>query len=455
MYTINNFSFSYPFSKSRLQLNGCVHINAHDKILIQGDSGSGKSTLLLALAGIIPHLINGSYSGDIIFKNKKIHTHNLAELNQIGYLGQNQDHQLVCNLVEDELAFGLENQGISPEIIKSKIDDLSAKSGVSHLLKTPVNQLSGGEKQKINLLSIILMNPEIILLDEPTAFLDPDSAIKFMNTLNELCHDKTIIIIEHNIAYLKDIINRSILVTKTGEIIEQAITDIKFNKTFESMACRDSLNNLPQVLKIKQLQYNYKGSETLLNNINLELRKGQIIGIIGSNGSGKSTLLKLISNVLKNKDSIFFEDKDIATIKRTNYWQKISLVWQNPENHFLHNTVLEELENNESLIKYFNLPHNTNPFRLSEGQKRRLSLAICFKKDVDIFLLDEPTFGQDDINKKILSQLISDLAINAKKSFIIVSHDLSFIHSLTKDIYKLEHKKLIPLHINSKLAALD
>lgn len=444
MYQIDNFSFSYPFSPNKIQLNGQLIINQGDKLLIQGVSGSGKSTLLLALSGIIPNLIHGQYSGTILFNNQNITTLNQYELCKIGYLGQNQDHQLICNLVHEELAFGLENQGFGPKEIRLKIQEISSLCGISKLLMRPVTTLSGGEKQKINLISILLMDPEILLLDEPTAFLDPDSATTLMGIVKQFCQNKTVIVIEHNIRYLKEIINRSILIDKNGTMVEQDIALIDFHPQLPDMPSKHMTleANTKPLLKIKQLNYAYKKQDALFNNLGLDIIPGQIIGILGENGSGKSTLLKLISKIIKSQNSIFLSAQDITQIPSNNYWQQVALVWQNPENHFLYNTVMEELEHDGRLIQQFHLPPNTNPFSLSEGQKRRLSLAISLKHDVDLFLLDEPTFGQDDENKLILSTLISHLVVAKQKSFIIVSHDTQFISSLTQHIYKLKDGKL-------------
>lgn len=445
VYKIENFKFRYPNTNSSISINGTLDINHGDIILLQGNSGSGKSTLLLALKGIIPHLINGTLSGNILFHNQNITT--LDNTHQIGYLGQNPHAQFICETVYQELAFGLENKMLESIIIQQKISDYSIKFKIEHLLKRKVNTLSGGEKQKINLLSILIMEPEVLLLDEPTAFLDPENAAEIISIIQEFSNKKTIIIIEHNIYYLRNILNRVIIINSSGQITEHNPLSIEFLPTLAAQPCKLTKNidnTLYQpFIEINHLDFAYNNQEPLLNNIQLSIKPGQVIGIIGKNGSGKSSLLKLISKIISIKNHIYYKWQDIYKIRHSTYWRKISLLWQNPENHFLYSTVGQELNNDLSIMAGFALDKlaKHNPYCLSEGQKRRLSLAISIKPGIELFLLDEPTFGQDLENKQKLASLINNLVLD-NKSFIIVSHDIPFLESLTNNIYQLDKGSL-------------
>lgn len=469
VYKIENFKFQYPNSKLSISIEGMLDINSGDIILLQGDSGSGKSTLLLALSAIIPKLINGKLSGTILFHNQNIIE--LANTNHIGYLGQNPHNQLVCETVYQELAFGLENQGLEPILIRQKIEQYSIKFKITHLLHRKTRTLSGGEKQKINLLAILIMKPEVLLLDEPTAFLDPESADEIVSILKEHSKQKTVIIIEHNIHYLKNLVNRVIIINSQGQITEHDPLDMNFSPELIVQECKLTQGQIPAfaemtnfagitrpqgitnlagtahttpLLQIDNLSFSYNKLQILLNNIKLNIYPGQIIGIIGKNGAGKSSLLKLISKITSCQDSIYYKKLDIYKIKTTKYWHEISLLWQNPENHFLYHSVSHELNNDLALMSQFALDESAaqNPYCLSEGQKRRLSLAISMKPNIELFLMDEPTFGQDLENKQQLANLISNLSLN-KKSFIIVSHDIPFLTALTNNIYQLDNGKLI------------
>lgn len=445
VYQVSDFAFNYPFSSQQIRLSGTFNIEAGECILLQGASGSGKSTLLAALKGLIPHLIAGNLSGEIKFHNQNIAELNEQDLLKIGYLQQNPDSQLICPDVYAELAFGLENQGFTAETINSKIMAITEKFALSQLLHRKVNSLSGGEKQKINLLAILLLEPEVLLLDEPTAFLDPQSAGQIMQIVAEYIQDKTVIIIEHNLHYLQNLVSRSIYIDENGQIITQSLEEINWQQQLPEQKCKQHNSGQANlILDIKQLNYSYNIERRLINKIDLQVHAGEVISILGENGAGKSTLLKLIAGIIPSTQMIYWKHDDIAKFKKIQLWEKISLLWQNPETHFLFNRVAEEV-NQSQMLDVFNLSAqaNQNPFTLSEGQKRRLSLAIALSNQPQLILLDEPSFGQDYANKLRLIEYINQLAINGM-SFIIISHDLNFVNAVSQKTYELRDGELMP-----------
>lgn len=432
IFTIEDFYFNYPLSQSKIGFSGKLDIFAGDCILLQGNSGSGKSTLLLALKGIIPHLINGDISGNISYCGRNISLLRERDLITIGYLQQNPDHQLVCSNVFAELAFGLENLGLSAEQIKVKIERISKEFAITHLLYKEVTNLSGGEKQKINLIAILLMEPDVLLLDEPTAFLDPESAAGITQILQKYVKDKTVIIVEHNLHYLKNLVNRVIQINHRGEIVECAVDAIDWQQQLNVATPRNQSENQETILEIKNLDYTYQGANyKLYQQLNFSLKRGEIITLHGKNGVGKSTLLKLVSKIIASKQQIFWQQQDIAQIKDINYWQEVNLLWQNPELHFIAHKVIDEVNGDTELLTKFGLINQAeqSPFNLSEGQKRRLSLAIALKQNMQLLLLDEPSFGQDQHNKLILIEQICKLAQNGT-SFIIATHDEEFSRAI-------------------------
>lgn len=443
VFKIKDFCFSYPFSSQTISLPGEISIYAGECILINGASGSGKSTLLAALKGLIPHYINGYLDGEINFKGQPVAELNSSDMLEIGYLQQNPDSQLICPDVFDELAFALENLGLPAEVIKFKIMAICEKFAVSHLLMRKTATLSGGEKQKINLLAILLMEPEVILLDEPTAFLDPDSAWQIANILQEYLRNKTVIIIEHNLHYFEKMITRGLLIDATGKITEASSTQINWRMPV-STTSQNKLQNLTILAQIKKLNYSYPNQPALLKNISLDIHRGEIIAICGSNGSGKSTLLKLIAGVVTSRNQIFWEQLDISLIKHNQLWKNIRLIWQNPENHFIYSQVQNEVNHDYSRLEQFNLASlkSHNPFNLSEGQKRRLSLAIGLTGNSQLLLLDEPTFGQDYENKQMLAEVLLNSAMRGI-AIIMVSHDEDFVKSICQRIYYLKDGQLV------------
>ncbi|RTL12874.1 MAG: ABC transporter ATP-binding protein [Neisseriaceae bacterium] len=442
IYQVENFGFHYPQSNYNLKLDGTFIIKQGECVLIQGASGSGKSTLLAALKGLIPHLINGKVSGKILYNNQDITGLNEQQLLDIGYLQQNPDSQLICKDVYSEIAFGLENQGFAATLINEKITKIADDFKLSHLLTRQVSELSGGEKQKINLLAILVMQPQVLLLDEPTAFLDPESAHEIIAMLQQYIKKSTVVIVEHNHYYLQQIVNKVISIDDNGQIKQQNTTQIVWNQVLPNLK---SISPHPKsiLLELRELNFSYKNSSQLLNKISLSVNSGEVTAITGRNGSGKSSLLKLIAGIIKTQGQIFWKQQDIAEINYQILWSKLTLLWQNPEAHFIYNSVNEELEYNHETLTMFDLVPQCeqNPYSLSEGQKRRLSLAIALNLKPRLILLDEPTFGQDYEHKLQLAQLITELK-NRGMSFIMVSHDQDFINALADHKYHLSNGSL-------------
>ncbi len=437
IYEIDNFSFGYYSQKKSVEIKGKLTIKKNDIVLLSGNSGSGKTTLLYALKGLIPDTIFGKMSGTILFNGVEIQKIDTAQKLKIGLLFQNPNAQMINKKVINELAFGLENLKLPSKEIKKKIFEIAEKFEVTHLLNRDTIGLSGGEKQKIALLSILLTNPDVLLFDEPTAFLDPESAKLFVETFKKIIKNKTVIIVEHNLHYLKEYVNKII---KIENRIAHSIEPNNFQWDFDLPKINNDFISDKTILEIKNLSFNYKKQANLLKNINLIVRKGEIISIIGKNGAGKSTLLKLMAKILKPvSGEIILEDKINYSLKE--YYKKLSLLWQNPENHFLFDKVKKEADINK--LELFGLEElaDNNPFTLSEGEKRRLSLAIIFNNEPELLLMDEPTFGQDPQNKIALIKML-ELLIKKQKSIVIVSHDLKFVYAVSDKIYKLEDGSL-------------
>lgn len=452
IYKINNFSFSYPkHTQQLIHLPDKLLIENKDFILLQGSSGSGKSTLLFALRGLLPMFIHGLVSGEIYFKGINLAKSKEISHLPISYLNQNPDSQIICDNVFRELSFGLENQGLSSQKVKDKVNYYADMYNITHLLTRNVLELSSGEKQKVNLLALLLLEPDVLLLDEPMAFLDHNAVNDFRLMLHQYALTKTIVMSEHNVSCVQDIINRSIVIKDDGLIMEENVFAIDYMSHFPELPCKFFVQSKnQQILKIKDLSFGYSTSQLLLNNLNFDLNYGEIIAITGSNGSGKSTLLKLLGGIISGSNfgrtskSIFWYGKCMNEITRNQLWKHVKLLWQNSDNYFFNTMVSKELSYNEELLNEFGLVKyaNHSPFSLSQGQKRRLAIAIALLSNADIFLLDEPTFGQDFNAKYTLATLISKLMLRGK-SFIIVSHDLMFLNALTTNIYSLTNGELI------------
>lgn len=446
IFEVNNFEFQYPFSDKKISFPQKFNINLGDTILISGASGGGKSTFLYALKGLVPNIISGTIRGELLFYGKPITEVSTLLKVKIALLQQNPDSQMISRLVLDELAFGLENLKYNRDEILKKINNYATLFSINYLLNRSISSLSGGEKQKVALVSLLLTDPEVLLLDEPTAFLDPESVLPLLEFLKKLKGKITIIIIEHNLHYLYELCPLTHHLTINADGIITQLSDVNLSsynfELFQNQEIVKNTNNQlgQKILEIKNLNY-----KSLLQNINFNLYNNEILGIIGKSGSGKSTLLKIIARLIKTKELIYLNSQEIYTINYKRFYGQLGLLFQNPENHFLFDTVKRELDNDYNLLNLFDLERvsNQNPFTLSEGQKRRLSVGIlCLAKYRKILLLDEPTFGQDESNKQILIDLIFRLR-NSGMSFIIVSHDYFFIEKICNRVLKIKNKTIV------------
>ncbi len=440
IYRIKDFSFNYPFQQNGIGWKGELKINQGDFILLKGNSGSGKTTLLYALKGLIPEQINGTLSGVIEYRGKSVSELSEREKIESGLLFQNPSSQMIHQTVKQELAFGLENLRYEPDTIKDCIIELAKQHGIESLLEREVLSLSGGEKQKVALLSILITNPSILLLDEPTAFLDPQSAEELLNIISKQVENKTVIIVEHNLQYFRPYINRVISIDDNGFLTESGLNNIKWEQEFPQL---EQKPGSMKFLSIENLSFGFK-QKTLYENLNLNLHKGEIITIIGSNGVGKSTLLRIISGLQKGYNGyVRIQDTDIVRMKRKKLFMEIALLFQNPENHFIYPRVIDEVNGDISLLKMIDLDEQKeqNPFTLSVGEKRRLSLAIVQSMNRSLILLDEPTFGQDYNNKLKLLDIIIEMKRKGH-AIIIVSHDMPFVKSISDRVFMLDKKVL-------------
>ena len=440
LYFIRDFSFKYPFSQNKISIYGSMSILKNDIVLLTGKSGSGKSTLLYALKGLFPNIIKGTFTGEILYKGQLIQNLSMQDRLKIALVQQNPDNQIINRLVSDELAFGLENLQFAPETIQKRILEILHKFNLEYLLKRDMNSLSGGEKQKIALLSVLLTNPEVILLDEPTAFLDPQSANSFMQLIYNIRRDKTIIIIEHNIQYVTKLINKQWHIDSSGEVTQ---VPCLFEQESKYKTFLPPLPTTDELLSVKNLFFSYESTK-IIDDLSFSLNAGEIVGVIGRSGVGKSTLLKLIARIIKTKNKIFLLGKDIANYTQKDFYSKVGLLFQNPENHFLLTSVAQELNNDDNLLDFLDLVkvREQNPFNLSQGQKRRLSLGILLiNKKRELYLLDEPTFGQDRLNKDKIKQLINKMQ-QGGSSFIIVSHDYEFINYMCNKVITFPEVKI-------------
>lgn len=470
---LNEFCYRYNNVK-KLGLDTInLKINEGECILVTGRSGCGKTTLTRAINALIPHFYEGQISGkayvyDIDVGNEPIH--NVSK--KVGSVFQDPRSQFFTTNTTSEIAFGMENLGYEREHMNDSIKIVSEYLGIEDLLNRSVHELSSGEKQKIAIASIYAMNPSIIVFDEPSANLDIESIVKLrgvMKVLKEKGH--TIIIVEHRIHYLLGLVDRILYMDK-GKIIEDmseqqlvnmkdAVLRKKGIRTFDLKNVPVNVNHSQdtnrkttgeKVLEVKNLKL-VKDKKVILEDINLDVYKGEIVGIVGPCGSGKTTLVKTICGLMKEQSGyIYINGEQIKRKKRMEYTY---FVMQDSDYQLFADTVRNELilgnkkENYENslvddVLKEFNLSHyrDRHPSTLSGGEKQRLTIAIAGFKNHSIQFFDEPTSGLDRDNM----ERVSDNLLESKKqgkSIVVISHDYEFILKTCSRIIQLEQGKVV------------
>lgn len=400
---VDGLKFSYPNQLKKALNNINFSIDEGDFVLICGESGCGKSTLLRHLKPeLSPH---GQVSGDIYYYSQKINDYSSKQLaSEIGYVLQNPDSQIVTDKVWHELAFGLENMGLDNQSIRLRVAEMASFFGIQGWFRKNVNDLSGGQKQLLNLASIMAMQPKILILDEPTSQLDPIAAKDFIDTLVRINKElsTTIIMTEHNLEDIYSVCDK-VIVMEDGKVIcndtNYKVADIlsgdKNHKMFKSLPtpskiynqlngylegankspltvkdCRQWLNDSMDEVTITKLddseteinidekdreiaielkdvyfQYN-KISEPTIRDLSFKVYKGEIYSILGGNGTGKSTTLSLVARQRKpQRGKIFINNIEMKKYNNKSlYENNLALLPQNPQSLFVFETVREDLE---------------------------------------------------------------------------------------------------------------
>lgn len=460
MLKVKNLQFKYPEESLPILSNLDFEIKEGEFLLVIGTSGSGKSTLLRCLKPEIRPI--GESAGEISFAGEPVEKMNSCD---IGFVFQDPDDQMVMDKVWHELAFGLENRNMPVDQMKHRVAEIVQYFKLQEIYDRPVDQLSSGQKQIVNLAAVMAMNPKILLLDEPTSRLDPFMAKQFLQFLKEIHDDfqTTIIMVEHRFEEVLPL-SQKILWLDLGKmaafgpketVLEGLIqkdhplrlalpeymrltrsvllTDKQMANTYIQHHCwKVRPFSLPakgdSFLQIRELSLDYD-RHRVLKDLSFELFKGEFFCLLGANGSGKSTFLHHLAFQFGRKSSIYYEFKPMD--KALN--QKIVLLPQNPQVLFVHDTISEELEGLESAevieqwLKRFHLEayRNHHPYDLSGGQQQLLALIKLLLLKPQLLLLDEPTNGIDASMKQTLGEILSDLKKQGL-TILCVSHDLEF-----------------------------
>ena len=484
-FQIKDLTFSYPTAKGKKSLEGVnLSIEKGEYIVLCGKSGSGKTTLLRHLKSVLtPH---GKKTGEILFNGIPIEQVSARDQSaRIGYVMQNPDDQIVTDKVWHELAFGLESLGCDQRTMRARVAEMACYFGIQDWFHREVANLSGGQKQLLNLASIMAMQPEVLILDEPTSQLDPIAASDFLNTVRKINIElgTTVIITEHRLEDIFPYADRAI-VMDAGKIIADDTPrnigkrlyeeqrdmfaamptpirvfygakgtgdcplTVREGRTWLSKTYSESKINTLQTdgleeetenpaLSLKELWFRYeKDSPDVLRGVSAEIPVGVLYAIVGGNGAGKSTTLKAVCGICKPyRGRVKVFGKRVEQYKAAELFSGcLAMLPQDPKSLFVKKTVREDLgEMTKDETKIAEIAAiceieallDSHPYDLSGGEQQRAALAKVLLTNPKLLLLDEPTKGIDSFFKEKLANILCKLKEQGI-TIVMVSHDVEF-----------------------------
>ena len=484
-FQIKDLNFSYPVAQGKKALDGVsLSIEKGEYVVLCGASGSGKTTLLRQLKSVLaPH---GKKTGEILFNGVPVEEVSPREqAAKIGYVMQNPDDQIVTDKVWHELAFGLESIGCDQKTMRSRVAEMACYFGIADWFHRDVANLSGGQKQLLNLASIMAMQPEVLILDEPTSQLDPLAASDFLNTVRKINRElgTTVIITEHRLEDIFPYADQAV-VMESGKIIAadtpRNVGKLLYARKHHMFAAMPTpvrvfygaegegvcpltvregrtwlsenweepkVTTLPEenlaehaenpALVLKELWFRYeKDSPDVLRGVSAEVPQGALYAIVGGNGAGKSTMLKAVCGICKpyrGKVKVF--GKPVESYKSGELFSDcLAMLPQDPKSLFVKKTVREDLaEMTRDEAKIAEIAKlceidsllDSHPYDLSGGEQQRSALAKVLLTNPKLLLLDEPTKGIDSFFKEKLAEILCKLKEQGV-TVVMVSHDVEF-----------------------------
>jgi energy-coupling factor transport system ATP-binding protein len=458
-------------------------------VLVLGPSGSGKSTLTLALDGLIPQVVPAETSGTVLVRGRDAATTPVPELSRhVAMVFQDPDAQLVTGAVLDEVAFGPENLLVPVDEVLARSEAALRRVGLWDRRDENPDRLSGGGRQRLAIAAALAMGSPLIVLDEPTANLDPRGIEEVYAALGDLvaAGDRAIVLVEHNLDAAIGFTDRVVVLDADGRLVADGPVDEVLRGRAEELHALGvwlptsalaalrlrgagyALDPLPltpaelhaaleaapahvspvvgtsaapartaeAIVEVRGLTLVRRGT-TVLRDIRLDIARGEFVAVVGANGAGKTTLVQAIGGLLRPpRGTVRVDGLDVSRTDARTLAAHVGFVFQNPEHQFVAHSVRDELTHGrtvddarvDEILERFGLADkaDVHPFLLSGGQKRRLSVGTALVGGAPLLVLDEPTFGQDRARAEELLALLRDLN-DEGTTVVVVTHDMQLV----------------------------
>ena len=499
MISFRNVSLIYPNSL-RTVLDGLsIEVNEGEMVLVIGHTGSGKSSLIKLVNGLVPHHTGGILSGEIEVAGRSTRSLKPGQLSDVvGIVGQSPAHGFVADIVEDEIAFGLEAHGVAPEVMRKRVEEVLDLLSLTELRDRSISTLSGGEQQRVAIGAALVLNPKVLLLDEPTSALDPIAAEEVLAIVYRLVHDLglTVIIAEHRLERVIQFADRILLINEDGsaeigdtatmlasspiapplvnlakvlgqEKISLSVRELRRN----TEELRNVLTNLQpkivpansgsEIFTLNNVSATYD-EKSVLTNVSLAIHSGEVVALMGRNGAGKSTLLKCAVGLTPiTRGEVQVCGRDPRELKGKDLISRVGYIPQEPDDLLYNQSVADEcrqadLDNNVAAGTTLNifkslmtLPSlSIHPRDLSEGQRLGLALSIVLAAQPQLLILDEPTRGLDYEAKRELIRIVRSLARDDGSQLnhcgiFIASHDVELVAEIADRVIFLADGEIL------------
>ena len=484
MIKFSNVSLIYPNSTTTVLENLNLEIQEGELVLVIGPTGSGKSSLLRLINGLVPHHTGGILAGDVSVdgvSTQMVKPGGMAHL--IGIVGQNPANSFVADVVEDELAFGMEALNLPNDVMRKRIEETLDLLSLTTLRNRTISTLSGGEQQRVAIGAALVTHPKVLVLDEPTSALDPIAAEEVLSILHRLVHDLslTVVIAEHKLERVIQFADRIVQINGDGVAKvgtpEEILMDSPIAPPIVHLARALGLTEIgtsvrdmrrltttiregdyqinpavahattEAIIEISRLSVTYANTK-VLKEIQAQIYGNEIVAVMGRNGAGKSSLLKSIAGINdQSTGSVLLHGKRSDSLKPSDRREMVGFIPQEPSDLLYSQSVGGECqqadEDNKvaagttlSIVKQLvpGISTHTHPRDLSEGQRLGLALSVVLSANPKILILDEPTRGLDYQAKNELIRILINFARATGKCVLLATHDVELVAELAQRV---------------------